>query len=386
MFGIECNSRPLAKNSLHFLFFKPQNIESGHRRDRNDTFEILRFDIQNGNYFILKKLVLIISISLFVFFCVISCLLLDLLQYAEMPANSNKTDSIVMIKPGQRFTATLNGLKNAGVIKNPIKFEMLARIKRYDKKIKAGEYLLSSSMPPIKILETLASGKVRLYKMTVPEGYNMRQIASIVARAKFATETNFLSAATDSSFVHELGIDAETLEGYLFPDTYYFPKNITSKKIITTMVKRFRSIFTPEFNKQAKKLNLTIHQVVTLASIIEKETGASFERPIISSVFHNRLRKRMRLESDPTVIYCIKNFDGNITRKHLSEQTPYNTYQIRGLPPGPIANPGLKAIEAALFPEDTNFLYFVSKRDRTHKFSTNIADHNIAVKKYQLRK
>ena len=152
------------------------------------------------------------------------------------------------------------------------------------------------------------------------------------------------------------------------------------------MVKRFRSIFTPEFNNQAKKLNLSIHQVVTLASIIEKETGAPFERPIISSVFHNRLRKRMRLESDPTVIYGIKNFDGNITRKHLSEQTPYNTYQIRGLPPGPIANPGLKAIEAALFPEDTNFLYFVSKRDRTHKFSTNIADHNRAVRKYQLRR
>lgn len=291
-----------------------------------------------------------------------------------------------MIKPGQRFTATLNGLKNAGVIKNPIKFEMLARIKRYDKKIKAGEYLLSSSMPPIKILETLASGNVRLYKIIIPEGYNMRQIASIIIKTKLGTETGFLNAATDSSFVHKLGIDAETFEGYLFPDTYYFPKDITSKKIITTMVKRFRSIFTPEFNNQAKKLNLSIHQVVTLASIIEKETGASFERPIISSVFHNRLRKRMRLESDPTVIYGIKNFDGNITRKHLSEQTPYNTYQIRGLPPGPIANPGLKAIEAALFPEDANFLYFVSKRDRTHKFSTNIADHNIAVKKYQLRK
>ena len=381
----------MAKSSLHFLFFKPQNIESRHRRNQNDTFEILRFlvlrfDIQNGNHLILKKLVFIISISLFVLFCAISCLLLDLLQYAEIPANSNKTDRIVVIKPGQGFTATLNGLKNAGVIKNPIKFEMVARIKRYDKKIKAGEYLLSSSMSPIKILETLASGKVRLYKMTVPEGYNMRQIASIIVRAKLGTETGFLNAATDSSFVHELGIDAETLEGYLFPDTYYFPKDITSKKIITTMVKRFRSIFTPEFNNQAKKLNLSIHQVVTLASIIEKETGAPFERPIISSVFHNRLRKRMRLESDPTVIYGIKNFDGNITRKHLSEQTPYNTYQIRGLPPGPIANPGLKAIEAALFPEDTNFLYFVSKRDRTHKFSTNIADHNRAVRKYQLRR
>lgn len=334
----------------------------------------------------MRKFLSVISICLFVFFCAFSFFLFDLLQYAKTPANSNKTDRIVVVKPGQGFTTTLNSLKNAGVIKNPIRFEMIARIKRYDKKIKAGEYLLSSSMTPIKILETIVKGKVRLHKVTVPEGYNMRQIASIMAMAKLATETGFLSAATDASLARENGIDAETFEGYLFPDTYCFPKNITSKEIITTMVKQFRSIFTPEWKNRAKELNLTIHQVMTLASIIEKETGAQFERPIISSVFHNRLRKRMRLESDPTVIYGIKNFDGNITRKHLSKPTPYNTYKTRGLPPGPIANPGLKAIEAALFPEDTNFLYFVSKGDSTHKFSTNIADHNKAVRKYQLRR
>ncbi|MBW2568906.1 MAG: endolytic transglycosylase MltG [Deltaproteobacteria bacterium] len=329
---------------------------------------------------------LIISISLFVFFCAFSFLVFDLLQYAETPVNSNETDRIVVIKPGQGFTATLNSLKDTGVIKNPIRFEMIARIKGYDKKIKAGEYLLSSSMPPIKILETIVKGKVRLYKVTVPEGYNIRQTASIMNMANLATKTDFLKAATDALLVRENGIDAETFEGYLFPDTYCFPKNITSKGIITTMVEQFRAIFTPEWKNQAKKLNLTIHQVVTLASIIEKETGAQIERPIISSVFHNRLRKKMRLESDPTVIYGIKNFDGNITRKHLSKPTSYNTYKIRGLPPGPIANPGLKAIEAALFPEKTNFLYFVSKGDGTHKFSTNIADHNRAVRKYQLRK
>ena len=152
------------------------------------------------------------------------------------------------------------------------------------------------------------------------------------------------------------------------------------------MVKRFWSVFKPEWKNRAKTLGFTIHQVVTLSSIIEKETGAAVERPIISSVFHNRLKRGIRLESDPTVIYGIKDFNGNITRRDLAEKTPYNTYKIKGLPPGPIANAGTKAIEAALYPAETRLLYFVSKKDNTHQFSTNIKDHNRAVRKYQLRK
>jgi UPF0755 protein len=184
--------------------------------------------------------------------------------------------------------------------------------------------------------------------------------------------------------VHAREIKAETFEGYLFPDTYLFPKDTTSEEIISTMVKRFRSVFKPEWKNRAEALGFSIHQVVTLASIVEKETGVASERPVISSVFHNRLKRKMRLESDPTVIYGIKDFDGNITKKHLAEPTPYNTYVIRGLPPGPIANAGVGAFEAVLFPADTKFLYFVSKKDTTHQFSTNIKDHNRAVRKYQL--
>ena len=150
------------------------------------------------------------------------------------------------------------------------------------------------------------------------------------------------------------------------------------------MVQRFRSVFKPEWEERAASFGFTVHEVVTLASIIEKETGATFERPLISSVFHNRLRKKMRLESDPTVIYGIKDFNGNLTRKHLKTRTPYNTYKIRGLPAGPIANPGRASLEAALFPEKTKYIYFVSKKDRTHYFSTNLKEHNRAVRKYQL--
>ena len=334
----------------------------------------------------MNKIKTFFLISAFISFSALSCLFLDLLVYADKRANADNSKKVVVILPGQNLSTIANYLNNTGIIKNPVKFKLLARIKGCDKKIKAGEYLLSSSMPPIKILETIASGKVRLYKITIPEGYNLKQIASIISRAKLGTKEDFLKAATDSSFVYKQGINAETFEGYLFPETYYFPKNITPEKIITTMVERFRSIFNRKWEKRAKDLNLSIHQVVTLASIIEKETGVSFERPVISSVFHNRLKKRMRLESDPTVIYGLKNFDGNITRKHLATQTPYNTYTIKGLPLGPIANPGSKAIEAALYPADTDFLYFVSKKDRTHKFSANIKNHNKAVRRYQLRK
>ena len=334
----------------------------------------------------MNKIKTFFLISAFISFSALSCLFLDLLVYGDKRANADNSKKVVVILPGQNLSTIANYLNNTGIIKNPVKFKLLARIKGCDKKIKAGEYLLSSSMPPIKILETIASGKVRLYKITIPEGYNLKQVASIISKAKLGTKEDFLKAATDSSFACKQGINAETFEGYLFPETYYFPKNITPEKIITTMVERFRSIFNRKWEKRAKDLNLSIHQVVTLASIIEKETGVSFERPVISSVFHNRLKKRMRLESDPTVIYGLKNFDGNITRKHLATQTPYNTYTITGLPPGPIANPGSKALKAALYPADTDFLYFVSKKDRTHKFSMNIKDHNKAVKKYQLRK
>ncbi|MBU4419855.1 MAG: endolytic transglycosylase MltG [Proteobacteria bacterium] len=335
----------------------------------------------------MKDFKAIIFTTLFLLFSGLFCFILDIFIYADIPASSiDHNEKLIIINPGQNFKSFSERLHKDDIIKEPHKFNLLARIKGYDKKIKAGEYLLSSSMPPNKIFQIMVGGKVRLYKLTIPEGYSLNQIASNIAGAGLGKEEEFLRAANDSSLVHEEGIDAETFEGYLFPDTYYFPKTITPGMIIFTMVNRFNSVFTSAFKEQAKKLGLSIHQIVTLASIIEKETGDPEERNIISSVFHNRLKKNMRLESDPAVIYGIKDFDGNIKKIHLKTPTPYNTYLIHGLPTGPIANPGIKAIEAALYPTDTDFLYFVSKKDNTHIFSTNINDHNKAVQKYQLRK
>lgn len=334
----------------------------------------------------MKRLQLIIATVLFLLFCVAVSVYLELLIYGKKPAGTKPDGQVVTIAPGQRFQVFSAMLHDAGIIENPTKFELFARIKGYDKQIKAGEYFFSPSLSPEKILDIAVRGKVRLHRLTIPEGYNLRQIAMTVEASGFGTETDFLKAATDSARVRKNGIDADAFEGYLFPDTYYFPKGATPDQIISAMVKHFWTVFGPEWQKRAKDLGFSVHQIVTLASIIEKETGTPYERPIISSVFHNRLQRNMRLESDPTVIYGIENFDGNITRKHLNTTTAYNTYRINGLPPGPIANTGAASIEAALFPADTPYLYFVSKRDRTHHFSTSINDHNKAVRTYQLNR
>ena len=313
-------------------------------------------------------------------------LYLNLKHYWEKPTKPISSEIIITIPPGQGFRATAQQLNDAGLIRHPFKFRLLARLKGDDKKIQAGEYLLAPAFPPSKILQMMVDGKVYLYKLTVPEGYTLRQIAALIAQEDLGDETEFVKAAANRVLLIEKNIEADTFEGYLFPDTYHFPRKVSPEKIITTMAQKFWSVFTPEWKERCRKLGFSIHEVVTLASIIEKETGTPEERPVISSVFHNRLKKRMRLESGPTVIYRVKGFKGNLTRKHLDAQDPYNTYLNRGLPPGPIASPGTESLKAALYPADTAYLYFVSKNDKTHHFSANLGDHNRAVRKYQLNR
>jgi UPF0755 protein len=333
----------------------------------------------------LKKALLLIGIAIFLIVSAGLGIYIELRMYADIPAEANNTRKVLVnVRPGQSLKATAAALYQKNLIKNSLKLVIIARLKGYDKRLKAGEYQLSAAMTPRQILAIMVKGEVKLHKLTIPEGYNAYQIAELVSQAGYGAPDEFDKIVSDAALVRKLGLEAETLEGYLFPDTYFFPKDVTMEKIISTMVQRFWSIFKPEWQDRTKSLGFSVHQVVTLASIIEKETGAAFERPRISSVFHNRLRKKMRLESDPTVIYGIIDFDGNLTRKHLKTRTPYNTYKIRGLPVGPIANPGRASLEAALFPEKTAYIYFVSKKDTTHHFSTNLKEHNRAVRKYQL--
>jgi UPF0755 protein len=193
----------------------------------------------------------------------------------------------------------------------------------------------------------------------------------------------FLSLAFSSDFAAGLGIAGDGVEGYLFPDTYLFSKEVAPAEVIKTMVENFKRVYAPDFSLRAAELGMTDREVVTLASIIEKETGLAEERPLISAVFHNRLKLGIPLSSDPTVIYGIADFDGNLRKRDLEKKTPYNTYLIRGLPPGPIANPGRSSILAALYPAPVKYLYFVSRNDGSHHFSATIREHNEAVRRYQ---
>lgn len=335
-----------------------------------------------------NKIIAFLSVVTVLFTVLLSFFCYNLYIFYNSPAGENNTGKIFVVKPGQGFSSVTLKLVREKLIVSPEKFKIVGAVTGDDKKVKAGEYLLSMSMSPKQIISLLKKGKVHLYKMTVPEGYNIYQIAAVVANSGFGLKEDFIAAAKNAKLMDKNGlpVSAETFEGYLFPDTYRFPRGVKHSEIIRVMYDRFKSVYKTEWTQRARKMGFTRHEIITLASIIEKETGDARERPVISSVFHNRLKKRMRLETDPTVIYGIKDFDGNITKKHLREKTPYNTYRMKGLPPGPIANPGIKAIEAALYPADTDYLFFVSKKDTTHQFSTNIRDHINSVRKYQLRR
>jgi len=313
-------------------------------------------------------------------------LLVDLYRFEQRPCSTDASPRVVVLESGQSFEQVAARLHAAGLISSRIRFKALGRVRGSDKRIKAGEYRLASTMPAGRILEILVSGDVSLHRLTIPEGFTLKQIAAKVEESGFGPAEKFMETVADRQLLARLGIGPESLEGYLFPDTYFFPGGATPAAIITAMTARFQTTYSHTLQERTRELGFTRHDIVTLASIIEKETGTSHERPRIASVFHNRLKRGMRLQSDPTVIYGIADYRGNITRKHLRTPTPYNTYVIKGLPPGPIASPGLASIEAALYPEETPYLYFVSKKDGTHKFSTNFAAHNRAVRKYQLRK
>ena len=235
------------------------------------------------------------------------------------------------------------------------------------------------------VLTLLLAGKGSDISVTIPEGKNLYEIAEILeSRGAIIDPNRFIDLAKNKSLVSALGIPAETVEGYLYPDTYRFTKESDPEDVIRKMVKTF---FVKVSSIDFKKSNFLPHEVITLASIVEKETGAKFERPLIAGVFHNRLKKKMRLQSDPTTIYGIyEKFDGNLRKADLQKKTPYNTYRINGLPKGPISNPGLESIRAVLKPKKHSFLYFVSQNDGTHVFTKTYKEHLAAVRKWQLNR
>ena len=290
-----------------------------------------------------------------------------------------------MILDGLTFQHVATLLEHEGLIKSSSVFVLLGKSQSADRKVHAGEYELNPGMTPAEILSKLLNGQVLLHPLTIPEGLTITQIADVVSQQGLTDREEFLRLAKDREFIVSLGIKAETLEGYLYPNTYKFPRGIKAREVLVAMVEQLGQEVGPDLLARMQELKMTMHEVLTLASVIEKETGSGGERPEISAVFHNRLKKHIPLQSDPTVIYGLPAFDGNLHKKDLSSPSPYNTYRVQGLPPGPIANPGIQAIRATLYPSDSRSLYFVSRNDGTHQFSSTLNEHNKAVEKYQKR-
>ncbi len=308
----------------------------------------------------------------------------ELVQQKTVETITPGQEVIVTIPKGASVSQVGNILQEKGVVSNRLIFKLVAWIRGEQRNIKAGDYALKTGSDAGDVLDQLISGKTLMFTLTVPEGYNIYQMADMFQQLSLMTREEFLSVAKDKTFLKELSVDGQSLEGYLFPDTYFFrySEKADAKLIIRRMVQRFHEVYDKYVRSEAEEAGWTMGQAVTLASLVEKEAKPS-EHQLVSAVFHNRLKQKMRLQSDPTAIYGIKPMGSKITRADLDRKQPYNTYQIDGLPPGPIASPGRESLIAAVKPADNDYLYFVAKNDGSHQFSSTLAEHNHWVNLYQ---
>jgi len=310
--------------------------------------------------------------------------LIGVWNFWNSPAEDPGREILITIPGGSSFVSASQLLLDAGVIRSLKPFVLLGKIKGLSNSIQAGELMFDTGMTPNEALDVLVKGKAVSYHVTIPEGYSLQMVAALLAEKDLGDGDRIVELARNPEFARGLGVPADSLEGFLFPDTYSWPKGLSEKDILGRMVVKYNSVFTDAMRARAREMGMTELEIVTLASIIEKETGAPQEREQVSAVFHNRLKKGYRLQTDPTVIYGIENFNGNLTKKDLRTDHPYNTYTRSGLPVGPIANPGEASLLAALSPAKVSYLYFVARGDGTHVFSNTLIEHNKAVAIYQL--
>jgi len=299
------------------------------------------------------------------------------------------TSITIDVKRGMSVSSIADLLKEKKLIKNKFYFKIYYKLFRNKKSLRSGEYYFDKSISAKEILDILIKGKVKLYSITIPEGLTIEEIARLMERYRGVNFRSFMKNSKNISLIYDLDKSANDLEGYLYPDTYYLEKNTNAKEIIAIMVNRFKKKYSNQFLHRTKELGMSVREIVTLASLIEKETSSREERFLISSVFHNRLRIGMPLGCDPTIIYALKRdgiYKGKLGWKELRYDSPYNTRIYKGLPPGPICSPGIDSIEAALYPENTGYIYFVAKDSKSHYFSKTLKEHNEAVRKYILKK
>jgi UPF0755 protein len=287
----------------------------------------------------------------------------------------------ISLPPGSGVRKLANELKAGGVLRSSWHFVLMTRLRGDAYRLKAGEYRISDDMTPDKILRKIVAGEVDYRTFTLPEGYSIYQAAELLEQKGYFRKDAFLEKCRDRSLLARLGLDENSAEGYLYPATYNIARDGNEEQLLTQMIGQFTKGYAAVTVGDGAP-RLSRHEIVTLASIIEKEAVSSDEKPLISSVFHNRLRIGMPLQSDPTAVYGVRAFSGKVSKADIQRPSPYNTYLNRGLPPGPIGNPGKDAVQAALHPARTEFLYFVARQDGTHQFSRNLAEHNRAVQKY----
>ena len=291
----------------------------------------------------------------------------------------------VTIPQGSTFAAAADSLESAGVLRSPRLFRMYASVTGRDRDIKAGTYLLEPGLSWNELIQALTAGRGIEQSLTVPEGRALREIVPMLAEGIGAPVESLWAAARDSAARRRLRIPTPNLEGYLFPDTYRFMYGTSAREAVRDMVRRFEEVWEPAWDARAAELGLSRHNVVTLASIVEKEARLAEERPVIAAVYHNRLRQGMPLQADPTVQYAIGEHRTRVMYRDLKIDSPYNTYRNRGLPPGPIASPGRASIEAALFPANVPYRYFVAHPDGHHEFRVTFEEHTAARRLVQRR-
>lgn len=292
------------------------------------------------------------------------------------PGSATREVHRIEIEPGSGGSRIATLLHERGIISSPGMFTLLTHLRGSGHRLQAGEYDFRPLSTPVEILDQIVSGRVVVRCAVFREGSTIRDVARILEEQQIVTGREVLDLCADPAFIAELGIDAPGLEGYLFPETYCFTRKETGPAILRAMVRQFQRRLPQGWEARLKTLGLSLHEIVILASMVEKETGAGFERPLIAGVFYNRLRRNMPLQSDPTAVYDLPDFSGPVTPVHLKRQSPYNTYVFKGLPAGPICNPGAASIRAALYPEESPYLYFVSNDDGTHSFSETFSEHH----------
>ena len=312
----------------------------------------------------------------------------ELTARLESPYRSYADPAVfVEVERGDSTQTIAQRLAAAGIVRDDWTFRLAVWRSGRDRALQAGEYHFDRPLSAMQVADKIASGQVYLRPITFPEGLIISEMAQIFEVEGFGTAGAFAAAAGRAELIAELDPEASNLEGYLFPETYSLPRDATADDLVEAMVAQFREVFNATLRDEAAERRLSVREVVTLASLIQKETGSLDEHELVSAVYNNRLRIGMPLQCDPTVIYALQLaglYDGNLTRASLDFDSPYNTYRHAGLPPGPIASAGRAVLEAALSPADVSYLYFVSRNDGSHAFANTLREHNRNVREYQV--